>query len=558
MDIRLTVGVILWLGLFVGAVFPALTKAEFNSQKWWRYLVVFFVVFAVALVTWRLRPLLYDGEINVDESQVLSQALRYEIDPIPWRSVDGGSGGPLYTWAVCWAPVLGLKFNYFAARITSLLCVFAMMAGITATLGELVTRRMALLLSFPTITLLLVSLNLDYLFYSSEQLPSAIMAWAVFLIAVETRKSSSLNAYLIGVLTGSLPFCKIQAGPAAVYLWAVAAAVEVANAGGVLAARRVLVWLVIGGITVPALILAPVAVSGSWSEFTDLYLRAALSYKSSTSQTEGPNVGNFMMLLKSIPEFVSHFIVVSGVFIALLFYAAPKFLAGSLRSKALAVSVFGFGWILAYSIYRTGFLFPHYTQFLILPCVIAGFASAIFIRGFTTTQSRTLAGVVVVLVTLVQVPAAIREFKSQKRFIADWGSGVQPIGEALRKLIAPGQSMQVWGYAPKFHVFSGIPQATRFANTVPLLFSDEAFLPYKTRMLELFLRDFEKSKPALFVDAPDEFWFPDPSTPRGITARHSMQKEISEIVARDYQLIGHINSTPERVPIMVYKRREGL
>jgi hypothetical protein len=433
-----------------------------------------------------------------------------------------------------------------------------MMAGITATLGELVTRRMALLLSFPTITLLLVSLNLDYLFYSSEQLPSAIMAWAVFLIAVETRKSSSLNAYLIGVLTGSLPFCKIQAGPAAVYLWAVAAAVEVANAGGVLAARRVLVWLVIGGITVPALILAPVAVSGSWSEFTDLYLRAALSYKSSTSQTEGPNVGNFMMLLKSIPEFVSHFIVVSGVFIALLFYAAPKFLAGSLRSKALAVSVFGFGWILAYSIYRTGFLFPHYTQFLILPCVIAGFASAIFIRGFTTTQSRTLAGVVVVLVTLVQVPAAIREFKSQKRFIADWGSGVQPIGEALRKLIAPGQSMQVWGYAPKFHVFSGIPQATRFANTVPLLFSDEAFLPYKTRMLELFLRDFEKSKPALFVDAPDEFWFPDPSTPRGITARHSMQKEISEIVARDYQLIGHINSTPERVPIMVYKRREGL
>jgi hypothetical protein len=77
-------------------------------------------------------------------------------------------------------------------------------------------------------------------------------------------------------------------------------------------------------------------------------------------------------------------------------------------------------------------------------------------------------------------------------------------------------------------------------------------------MLELFLRDFEKSKPALFVDAPDEFWFPDPATPRGITARHSMQKEISGIVARDYQLIGHINSTPEKVPIMVYKRREGL
>jgi hypothetical protein len=558
MDIRLTLGVILWLGLFCAAVYPAVAKSEFNSEKWWRYLAVFFTVFAVSLVTWRLRPLLYDGEINVDESQVLSQALRYEVDPIPWRSVDGGSGGPLYTWAVCWAPILGLKFEYFAARITSLLCVFAMVVGITATLGELATRRMALLFSFPTVTLMLVSLNLDYLFYSSEQLPSAIMAWSVFLIALEVRKSSTLNAYLIGLLTGSLPFCKIQAGPAAVYLWAVAAAVEVANAGGVLAARRALGWLVLGGITVPALILFPVAVSGAWSEFMDLYLRAALIYKSSTSQAGGPNVGNFVMLLKSIPEFAAHFIVVFGVSLALLFYAAPKLLGGALRSKALAVSIFGFGWILTYSIYRTGFLFPHYTQFLILPCVIAGVASAIFIQGFTLIQSRVLAGFVVVLVTLVQVPAAIKEFKSQKRFIGDWGAGTQPIGEALRKLAAPGQSMQVWGYAPKFHVFSGIPQATRFANTVPLLFSDEAFIAYKKRMLDLFLKDFEKSKPVLFVDAPDEFWFPDSSTPRGIAGRHSMQKEISEIVARDYQLIGHINSTPERVPIMVYKRREGI
>jgi hypothetical protein len=557
MDIRLTIGVILWLGLFGVAVYPAVTKSEFTSEKWWRYLAVFFTGFAVSLVTWRLRPLLYDGEINVDESQVLFQAMRYELDPIPWRSVDGGSGGPLYTWAVFWAPIFGLKFDYFAARVTSILCVFAMMAGITLTLGELVTRRLALLLSFPTVTMLLVSLNLDYLFFSSEQLPSAIMAWGICLIALQTRRGSARNAYLIGVLTGSLPFCKIQAGPAALYLWAVAAVVEIVNAGGVFAARRALGLLVLGGISVPALILVPVAVSGSWSEFTDLYLRAALVYKSSTSQAEGPSVGNFIMLLKSIPEFFSHLIVVSGISCFLLFYTVPKFMVGSLKSRALAVSVFGFGWILAYSIYRTGFLFPHYTQFLIIPCVLAGFAPAIFSTGFTAMQSRVLAGAVIVLVSLVQVPAAIKEFKSQKRFIGDWGSGVQPIGEALRKLVTPGQTMQVWGYAPKFHVFSGIPPATRFATTVPLLYTDPGFAPFKQRILELFIQDFQRSKPALFVDAPDEFWFPDPSTPRGITARHSMQKEVAEIVARDYQLIGRVNSTPERVPIMVYKRREG-
>jgi hypothetical protein len=557
MDIRLTLGVILWLGLFGAAVYPAVTKSEFTAEKWWKHLSVFYIVFAICLVTWRLRPLLYDGEINVDESQVLFQALRYELDPIPWRSVDGGSGGPLYTWAVCWAPIFGLKFDYFVARVTSLICVFAMMAGITVTLGELVTRRLALLFSVPTITMLLASLNLDYLFFSSEQLPSAIMAWAICLIALQTKRSSARIGYLIGVLTGSLPFCKIQAGPAALYLWAAAATVEILNAGGVFAARRGLGSLVLGGISVPALILVPVAASGSWNEFTDLYLRAALGYKSSTSQAEGPNVGNFIMLLKSIPEFFSHLIVVSGITCVLLFYTAPRFIAGSLRSKSLAVSVFGFGWILAYSIYRTGFLFPHYTQFLIIPCVLAGFAPAIFVAGFTVMQSRVLAGAVIVLVTLVQVPSAIKEFKSQKRFIGDWGSGVQPIGEALRKLVTPGQTMQVWGYAPKFHVFSGIPPATRFATTVPLLYTDPAFAPFKQRILDLFIQDFEKSKPALFVDAPDEFWFPDPSTPRGITARHSMQKEVAEIVARDYQLIGHINSTPERVPIMVYKRREG-
>jgi len=265
MDLRLILAGVLWLALLGVASFPLLRKGDFPQAMWKLCVAFFLLLVAVALPVWRLRSLMYNGEINVDESQFLAQVMRYLIDPIPWRSVDGGSSGPLNTWVLMWAPLLGFKIDYFAARITSLLCIWATIAGLVLALAEIAGKRLAMLFALPAITLYLTSINLDYVFYTSELLPSAITSWVFFLAAKQAKNQSLLRAYLIGVLSGALPFCKIQAGPSAVYLWAVIAIGTLLVCGWSKTSTRLLLLQTAGGFTIPALILGPVLFAGAWA-----------------------------------------------------------------------------------------------------------------------------------------------------------------------------------------------------------------------------------------------------------------------------------------------------
>lgn len=556
MDSRLILGVFLWFVLSGIAAFP-IVKKDLLTPKTWRFLVGgFLVVFAAALVVWRLRSLLYNGEINVDESQLLAQVLRYQIDPIPWRSVDGGSSGPLNTWALLWAPLLGFKVDYLAARITSLLCIWATIGGLLLTLGEVVGRRLALLFTLPAITLYLTSLNLDYVFYSSELLPGAIISWVFYLAATHSSNPTTIKAYLIGVLSGALPFCKIQAGPAAVYLWAVVAAGTLFLVGWSKKSSRILSAQVAGGLSVPALILVPVFLAGAWSDFTDLYIRAALGYSGNGLETgAGPSLRLFFSLLTGVPEFYSFGQVSLGVGTTLAALCLWKFKKPALHVHLAVAAVLGFALVMLYSIYRTGYLFPHYTLFLIVPFSLLSACLFLYLPASSDASYRSICGVSFLLLLLLQGSSAFSEFKKSPQFVGNWGSGIHPIGEMLRKLAAPNDTMVVWGYAPKYHVFSGIPPATRLTASITLVNADPEQDPSSDIYLRRFISDLNQYKPALFVDAPDEFWFPNASVPRGIMARHHIQKQVGKIISTDYQLVAQFNNAAGKVPVLVYKRK---
>jgi hypothetical protein len=201
MDFRLTCAVILWVAIFSVALFQLIAKPEYAERVWWRSFILFAVLLAIAFPVWRLRSMMYNGEINVDESQFLAQLLRYKIDPIPWRGVDGGSSGPLNTWVISWAPIFGLKIDYFAARVTGLLCLWFMCCGLALSISEIVGRRIALILATPAITLLLTTLNLDYVYFSSEQLPIALFAWSIYFLTLQGKRLNRRFAYFIGFLT---------------------------------------------------------------------------------------------------------------------------------------------------------------------------------------------------------------------------------------------------------------------------------------------------------------------------------------------------------------------
>src|SRR5689334_1511211 len=124
MDPRLILTGLVWLALLGIAFGPILRKEELDGKKSWIVFAAFFVILAIFLPLARWRSLTFPGEINVDEGSGIAQALKYLQDPIPWRSVDGITCGPLSTWVYLWAPSLGLPLSYFTLRLTTLILLF--------------------------------------------------------------------------------------------------------------------------------------------------------------------------------------------------------------------------------------------------------------------------------------------------------------------------------------------------------------------------------------------------------------------------------------------------
>jgi len=562
MDFRLTAAVLLWAALLVLALYSAYQKKASAKERWWLLWGGFCLVLAIALPVWRWRSLVYNGEINVDESQILAQALRYRLDPIPWRSVDGGSGGPLYTWALFWAPLVGLKFHYLAARITSLACYFLMCVALSLTASRLVGRRFALLLTMPVVTLSLTAFNFDYVFFSSEQLPMALMAWACYLLTLQVPTPRVAPAYFLGFLTGALPFCKIQAGPAGVVLWLIGAGslwVFRKNAANL---RNVIIAQVLGGLSVAVLILTPVIIQGAWGEFITLYIKGALGYQSSANTQNVNPVSHLWMLVNAVPEFKSYYIALLLTSSALVGAAIALEKRKDQNPWMALLAAVLFTITVAFSVAHSGYGFAHYTLLLLVPLTVLTGVLGLFVNSGvlekTVNHSVAVASVAMASV-FFQVKQVWLDYQKQPALLGNWGNGIHPIGELIQKLTQPGDTILVWGYAPKFHVFSGVPPSYRVITTVPLL-ADPDNSPDSPAGVR-YLADLAKYPPALIIDAPDEFWFPDPKVPRGSAARHFSHPATSSLVSKNYELMGQINypegppGTPKKVPIFVYKRK---
>jgi hypothetical protein len=562
MDFRITVAVLLWFCLLSIAVFTACNKAEFTPRRWRVISSIFSGIFALALVVWRWRSLCYNGEINVDESQILAQALRYQLDPIPWRSVDGASGGPLYTWALFWAPLVGLKFTYLVARITGLACYLATVIGVSRGLCQVVGRRFGLLLTMPVATLSLTAINFDYVFFSSEQLPMALMAAAFFLLVAQVPLPTVAKAYLIGLMTGALPFCKVQAGPAGVVLWSIGAGIcwmYGSEAGNF---RRLLMSQILGGLSMPVLILGPVIAVGYWNEFITHYLMGGLSYQNSMAGSSWNPVEHLLNLINSVSEFKVYYLGVMILGAGIFLWGRPRVGRIPKRSwSALLAALLLLG-VVSYCVVRSRYPFPHYTLLLVVPVSVLAAIPALFCERTNLEKPVPFGPLLLSLVALAvffPVQQVFQDYRKQPALLGDWGNGIHPIGEVIKKLTKPGDTFLVWGYAPKFHVFSGVPPSYRCTTTLTMLMEPD--MSESSPSVAAYLSDLEKTPPALIIDAPDEFWFPDPAVPKGSIARHFAHPPTRNMVSKGYELIGQMNyaksppGMPDKVPIMIYKKK---
>lgn len=549
MDLRLILTCLAWLALLGIALWPALLKEELGEKRGRIVFATFCLMLALFLLLARWRSLTFPGEISVDEGSTIAQGLKYLHDPIPWRSVDGITCGPLSTWVALWAPLVGLKLSFFSLRLTSLMLIVAALAATALCTREIVGKRFSLLCVFPAATLLASTLNTDFLTFALEYLPVAMASGAVFLILSDYRSPHALKVYFVGFITGAMPFSKLQAAPSAVFLFLVCAALIV------LARRKDrrlllkhLACIAGGGLTVPALMLAPVILAGAWHEFLDFYLFAGAAYKNTTFVFAFPLdaylvQGNF--------DFGVYWIACMAASTLFVCFVQKR---GPLREWGV-----GLGILLAYlgtvlfSVLRSGFNFPHYLLLLIIPVtLITAWALKAFL-AFPTAAAAPRRDLIVLgtfgVLAFAQVYTAGILYSERPDLVRRWDYEEDPVVPVLSRLARPGDSMAIWGWANKYHAWTGIRPATRFVGTAYV--TDPA--PRYDRHRRLFLEDLKRDKPRLFVDAVDEFRWP--TWPQGALAQHEMLPELAEWVRGEYSPAAEIKTSRSKLPVRIYVRK---
>jgi hypothetical protein len=319
-----------------------------------------------------------------------------------------------------------------------------------------------------------------------------------------------------------MPLAKLQSAPLGVGLFGVAILALVLTRH----AKRVGA-LVAGCTVVPAIILSASAFGGTLDDFWRSYILSALAY-----------------ILYDYPPIT--FLTATNGFGPLFDVLCAFGIAGCLTllvarrrvSKPESFGLLAAAAILAAAIYtidapkRTTL---NYLTFAVFP------ASAFAIAGLAVIPAmarRAMATLLAIACSVAQ-PIAFREPYPYIGSVYDYNIP-EPLTALLIAHVAPGQRLAIWGWRPKYYVYTQTLMATRDAITQYQ--ENPYFNPERPYFRARYLRDFARSRPVAFLDTGVESF--------GSDGGHEAWPELDAIVRRDYRYIGAVNGN------RLYLRRE--
>ncbi len=164
-----------------------------------------------ALLIIRLPIILYNNELNLDESQMIAGARLLWHDPVYWRSVDGQTIGPLTFYFLGLSRLFASEITYSSIRFLNLFLTIFDIYFFFLSIRILFGEQVAKVSSFFVFLFLAYNSTFDLLHYSSEQLPVFCLNLAAYLtLRYHFEDKKIKNLYLSGLILGALPFLKIQ------------------------------------------------------------------------------------------------------------------------------------------------------------------------------------------------------------------------------------------------------------------------------------------------------------------------------------------------------------
>jgi hypothetical protein len=234
---------------------------------------------ATLLLAGRWQTVFIMSWLNVDESLMLAQAMKFTTDLMPWRAIDPGTGGPINSYALLPLHWLGMDLGYPLARITTILCLTGYLALLFLAMRRLAGTAVAAIALLPATVVHAVATSGDGTHYSSE---IASLLSIALLVFVASRLASPLGmraeiawAFATGVCAFLVTMSKLQG----VLLGATLSISIVALASPTLIAfvRRV-AGIIAGGAVAASVLVALLVATGVWDDFRISFLELPQTY----------------------------------------------------------------------------------------------------------------------------------------------------------------------------------------------------------------------------------------------------------------------------------------
>ncbi|MFD2572350.1 hypothetical protein ACFSUS_17050 [Spirosoma soli] len=516
-----------------------------------------FLIAAIGLLfLLRLPSIVYNYEINPDESQMITQALTLRHDPVYFQSVDGTTGGPLDSYFLILPSLIGLPFDYITAHLTAF-CLLAISLWLlygTASLwfGE-DSARLALL---PLVFVLGLTQNGDFLHYNSELVPLLLLSSSCYLYATLTfqNRPQTWRIALIGCLLGMVPFGKLQAVPMVGVIGLFVALLVVMSRGLTVSAKvSRLAALIVGGVSFPLLFVGLCWINGVYDDFVTFYLIGNLRYGSDTNQLLSIlRLPAFFRKGDSFDWFIKLAVFI-GVVGAILAWRRSKRVGTDLwKQIGFAVTL-----LLAtlFAITRTGSEYVHYLFFLAGPLLFISAYGWQHIRQNFSNNRWVPIGIMGLFLVLFGAQAAYKRlnaiplnlYSSEQQ--EGWTIQQSAVSKEIAKYAQPGEKLAVWGWRCDYYVQAQMPQGVAENHTIRSGFGHPMQPIYQKR----YVSDFMRSSPPVFIDAvgSHNLWMNDRKT-----QGHELIKPLGQYVATHYRYVGLVDDT--RIYVRNDRAKAGL
>ncbi len=453
----------------------------------------------LTLLAWRWPGLCSLIDFNPDESQLAAGALTLLHDPLYWRSVDGTTSGPVNFYALVPFLVWDDLPAVFATRLGGVFFLWGALALTFAFLRRASGGAAALLGLLPAWLFAAVTTDWDFVHCSSEQASLPLIAGSALLLLTASRLGSPPSGWrwhLSAVLAGLLPWAKLQSVLFAAALAAVAVILTLRAEGASLRARvRALAIYLVWFLLPTAFFLGLAIPGGQMRHLFASYILNNLIYATARPDLLAAATG-----LSQAVWLTGYFPLLLATTLALALLGA----SGVFAARRGSVWLLGAGWggllLATYTALKPGLPAPHYLFYLLLPCAWLAAASVQCLgEGFPRLRPVLIGWILGIGLLL---PLALRHHHGPPDFSVFQPTRHQPdderLGAILRAFAQEGDTLAVWGWAPRLFVSSRLPQGTRDGNAVrQIQISSQRDNYYRPR----FIGDMQRNRPALFVDA---------------------------------------------------------